>query len=148
MLTIKKKYARENNLSTSFVYAVIKCESNFNKDAVSYADARGLMQLTPDTYRWLAVKKKERPKLKKLFDPKTNIRYGCYFYGILFKEYNDEKTAIAAYHAGMGSVYKWLKDERYSKDGKTLDDIPFRTTKEYVDKVIKTKNIYEFLYGT
>lgn len=139
-------YAKENNLSEYFVYAVIECESGFDKNAVSYADARGLMQLTPDTFRWLQTKKGEELSDDMLFDPETNIKYGCYFYGILMKEYEKEETAIAAYHAGMGNVSKWLKNEEYSPDGKTLSEIPFGNTKKYVDKVIKTKNIYSKLY--
>ena len=139
-------YAKENHLSEYFVYAVIECESGFDKNAVSYADARGLMQLTPDTFRWLQTKKGEELSDDMLFDPETNIKYGCYFYGILMKEYEKEETAIAAYHAGMGNVSKWLKNEEYSPDGKTLSEIPFGNTKKYVDKVIKTKNIYSKLY--
>lgn len=141
-----EKYSSENNLSEHFIYAVIECESGFDKDAVSYADARGLMQLTPDTFTWLQSKKGQELSEELLFDPETNIEYGCYFYGILLKEFQSEETAIAAYHAGMGNVRKWLSDEKYSSDGKTLDDIPFKNTKKYVEKVIKTKNIYSKLY--
>lgn len=142
-----EKNAGENNLQKSFVYAVIKCESGYDERAVSYADARGLMQLTPETFRWLQRKKGEKLSEEMLFDPEINIKYGCYFYGILFEVYKDEATAIAAYHAGMGNVSKWLKDERYSSDGKTLYDIPFKNTKKYVNRVIKTKNIYSKLYN-
>ncbi len=142
-----EKYTEENNLPEYFVYAVIECESGYDERAVSYADARGLMQLTPETFRWLQSKKGEKLGEDMLFDPETNIKYGCYFYGILFEKYHDEATAIAAYHAGMGNVSKWLKDERYSHDGKTLYEIPFKNTKNYVNKVIKTKNIYSKLYN-
>lgn len=140
-------YASENNLDENFVYAVIECESGYDEKAVSYADARGLMQLTPDTFRWLQSKKGESLSEEMLFDAETNIKYGCYFYGILFKTFKDEPTAIAAYHAGMGNVSKWLKDESYSRDGKTLYDIPFKNTKKYVNKVMKTRNIYSKLYN-
>ena len=140
-------YASENNLSESFVYAVIECESGYDEKAVSYADARGLMQLTPDTFKWLQRKRGEKLGEEMLFDAQTNIKYGCYFYGILFEIYGNERTALAAYHAGMGNVKKWLKDERYSRDGKTLYDIPFENTKKYVNKVIKTRNIYSKLYN-
>lgn len=140
-------YAAENNLTENFVYAVIECESGYDERAVSYADARGLMQLTPDTFRWLQSKRGESLSEEMLFDAETNIKYGCYFYGILFGKYKDEATAIAAYHAGMGNVSKWLKDERYSDDGKTLSDIPFKNTEKYVNKVMKTRNIYSKLYN-
>lgn len=140
-------YAAENNLDEYFVYAVIECESGYDEKAVSYADARGLMQLTPETFEWLRSKKGEDLGEEMLFDAETNIKYGCYFYGILFGKYADERTALAAYHAGMGNVSKWLKDERYSRDGKTLYDIPFKNTENYVNKVIKTRNIYSKLYN-
>ncbi len=142
-----EKYTEENSLSEYFVYAVIECESGYDKNAVSYADACGLMQLTPDTFEWLQSKRGEKLGEEMLFDAETNIKYGCYFYGILFEKYKDEATALAAYHAGMGNVAKWLKDERYSHDGKTLYDIPFKNTKNYVNKVIKTRNIYSKLYN-
>ncbi|MBR5437848.1 MAG: lytic transglycosylase domain-containing protein, partial [Clostridia bacterium] len=127
-----EKYTEENKLSPWFVYSVIECESGYDKHAVSYADARGLMQLTPETFKWLQSKRGEKLSEDMLFDPETNIKYGCYFYGILFDIYGDEALALAAYHAGMGNVSKWLKDERYSHDGKSLYDIPFRSTKKYV----------------
>ncbi|MBQ9913715.1 MAG: lytic transglycosylase domain-containing protein [Clostridia bacterium] len=140
-------YAAENNLDEYFVYAVIECESGYDEKAVSYADARGLMQLTGETFEWLQSKKGEALGEELLFDAETNIKYGCFFYGILFGKYADERTALAAYHAGMGNVSKWLKDERYSRDGKTLYDIPFKNTENYVNKVIKTRNIYSKLYN-
>ncbi len=138
--------AKEYGISPSFVYAVIECESGFDKNAVSSVGARGLMQIMPETFLWLQTKTKEELHEDSLFDPETNIKYGCYLYSILFKEFENEETVVAAYHAGTGNVRKWLKDERYSSDGKTLTDIPFPSTKHYVNKVIKTRNIYEKLY--
>ncbi len=141
-----ERYAKENNLSSSFVYAVIKCESNFQKDAVSNVGAKGLMQIMPDTFDWIKGKLKDEKNENEVFEPETNIKYGCYLYGYLTEKYESEAVAIAAYHAGMGNVNKWLKDEKYSKDGKSLKDIPFPTTKKYVSKVLETKKIYEKLY--
>lgn len=140
-------YAKENNLSPFFVYAVIKCESGFDKDAVSYADARGLMQLLPSSFLWLTKKTGESLPENMMLDPETSIKYGCYFYGILFKEFENEREALAAYHAGQGNVRKWLKNEKYSSDGKTLCEIPFGSTREYVHKVMTTKVIYEKIYS-
>ena len=140
-------YAKENNLSPFFVYAVIKCESDFNKDAVSYADARGLMQLLPSSFDWLMIKTGEDLPEDMLFDPETSIKYGCYLYGMFAEEFGSEAVAVAAYHAGPGNVRKWLKDEQYSKDGKTLYEIPFGNTKAYVERVMKVKQLYEKLYG-
>ncbi len=139
-------YSKQNNLSEFFVYAVIKCESNFDKDAVSYADARGLMQLLPSSFEWLMTKTGEELSEEMMFDPETSIKYGCYLYGMFLEEFGSEREAVAAYHAGPGNVRKWLKDDRYSADGKTLYEIPFDNTKTYVERVMQTKEIYEKLY--
>lgn len=140
-------YSKENNLSTDFVYAVIKCESNFDKDAVSSVGAEGLMQLMPDTFNWIKSRLKEDSSDSSAFDPETNIKYGCHYYAYLIKRFGSEELAVTAYHAGPGNLQKWLKDKKYSPDGKTLVDIPFPTTKKYVKKVIETKKIYSNLYG-
>ena len=139
-------YAEENNLSEYFVYAVIKCESGFENDAVSSVGAKGLMQIMPDTFDWIKMKLKDDTSYEDIFDPELNIEYGCYLYGYLMEKYESEEVSLAAYHAGMGNVDKWLKDSEYSDDGKTLKDIPFPSTKKYVTKVIETKKIYEKLY--
>ena len=139
-------YSKENNLSPSFVYAVIKCESNFDNEAVSSVGATGLMQIMPDTFDWINMKLDDDIPYSMATDPETNIKYGCYLYGYLLTRYGRVQEALAAYHAGNGNVDKWLRDEAYSSDGKTLHTIPFPTTNKYVKKVILTENIYEKLY--
>ncbi len=142
-----EKECSSNNLQQEFIFAVIECESGFKKNAVSYMGAKGLMQIMPETFTWLQQLKGEELSEDSLFEPEIAIEYGCYFYALLIEQFGDEATAVAAYHAGASSVEKWLSDERYSADGKTLSDIPFESTKEYVKKVMKTKNIYEKLYN-
>lgn len=139
-------YSQNNNLSEEFVLAVIECESGFDKNAVSYLGARGLMQIMPETFQWLQEKRGENLPDESIFDPETAIDYGCYFYGMLMNQFEDEATAVAAYHAGAAQVEKWLNDENYSADGKTLTDIPYPSTKSYVEKVMRVKNIYHKLY--
>lgn len=142
-----EKYSLSNNLSEEFVFAVIECESGFDKDAVSYLDARGLMQIMPETFNWLQEKRGESLSDESIFDPETAIDYGCYFYGMLMEQFQNEATAVAAYHAGANQVEKWLSDKNYSDDGITLKDIPYPSTKKYVEKVMRVKNIYEKLYN-
>lgn len=141
-----EKYAKENSLEESFVYAVIKCESGFDEKAVSHLGAKGLMQIMPETFSWLQTKTKEKLDEEALYNAETSIKYGCFLYGMLISQYKSKSTAVAAYHAGSGNVSSWLKNSEYSKDGKELDEIPFDTTKDYVLKVIKTQEIYQKLY--
>ncbi len=139
-------YAKENNLSPAFIYAVIHCESGFDNEAVSNVGATGLMQIMPDTFDWINMKLGEDIDYSMATDPETSIKYGCFLYGYLTEKYGRVQETLAAYHAGMGNVDKWLKDNSYSSDGETLHTIPFPSTNKYVKKVMITENIYEKLY--
>ena len=142
------KYAEDFGVPESIVYAVIKTESDFDRNAVSSADtpAIGLMQLTEETYDWVATKLKESPSAFAIYDPETNIRYGVWYLSYLYGRFENWDTAFAAYNAGPGNVSKWLKDPEYSDDGETLKYIPFKETRNYVKKVNDAKAEYESLY--
>ena len=104
------------------------------------------MQIMPETFLWLQEKRGEHLPEESIFEAETAIDYGCYFYGMLMNQFGDEATAVAAYHAGASRVEDWLENPEYSDDGKTLKDIPYPSTKKYVERVMKTKNIYHNLY--
>lgn len=140
--------AAENGLEPALVYAVIRSESGFSSSAQSPVDARGLMQLTPDTFQWVRYRLGEEGAAASevLYDPYENIRYGCANLRLLVGEFGREDTALAAYHAGRGSVSKWLGDASFSRDGRTLDAIPYGDTNRYVKKVLATRDLYNRLY--
>ena len=48
-----ERYSREYQVDRDLVYAVAKVESNFDPNAVSHADARGVMQMTEDAFEWV-----------------------------------------------------------------------------------------------
>ena len=108
---IVTEMAEEYDLSPSLVFAVIHTESKFDKNALSSADAKGLMQITDDTFRW-ALKKAGQEELHpdNLYVPRTNIRYGCYILTLLNEQFNNIETSLAAYNAGQGRVREWLKN--------------------------------------
>lgn len=136
----------EYSVPKELIYAVIKTESNFKSDAVSSKNAIGLMQMKPDTYTWLCSKNDDPendPNL--LYKPEVNIRYGVFYLDMLYSEFGSWETALAAYNAGPSNVRKWLENPEYSDDG-VLTNIPFRETREYVEKVMKAKDTYTQLY--
>ncbi len=143
-----EREAEVSGLDPALVYAVIRSESGFSPAARSSVDARGLMQLTPDTLQWVRYRLGEEGAASSdlLYDPGENIRYGCANLGLLLREFGGEDTALAAYHAGRGCVKGWLTDSRYSGDGERLDDIPYRDTSSYVKKVLVTRDLYHRLY--
>lgn len=143
---IVKKYSKEYSVDEALVFAVIKTESGFNPEAVSSADARGLMQITPETFEWLQTKTGEKHETQELFDPETCIRYGVYFLNMLLYEFDNTETALAAYNAGINRVKAWLQDPELSDDGKTLKYIPFSETRYYVKKVVSAVELYQRIY--
>lgn len=141
-----EKYAAEYEIDEILLYSVIKTESGFNPDSVSYADARGLTQITEDTFDWLLTKTGEDYVFDDLFTPEISIKYGALFLSILQREYGVTETVAAAYHAGMGNVSSWLSDSEYSHDGVHLVKIPIPDTAHYVDKVMSAMDKYYNLY--
>jgi len=143
-----EKYAAEDKIDASLVFAVIKCESSYNPKAVSNIGAMGLMQITPETFTWSQTKLSPNMKLSEasLFDPETNIKFGTLILSLHLKEFGDKTLAIAAYHAGRGKVNEWLRNRGYSADGKTLTKIPTSDTASYVKRVLEAQKTYTNLY--
>ena len=70
--------------------------------------------------------------------PELNVRYGAWYLRHLLDRYGDERTALAAYHAGQGNVDSWRKQGV---------GIQFPETRSYVDKVEQVKTIYAETYA-
>ncbi len=141
--------AEAYSIPEEVIYAMIKCESNFDSSAVSSAGAVGLCQLMPDTFLWLTddiLHEHFEPGM--LYDPETNIRYGVCYLARLYDRFGDWELALAAYNAGPGRVDEWLSDPAYADGEGGLKKIPFRETRNHVKKVNKTWAKYEKLYGT
>lgn len=141
--------SEKNDLDPALVYGIIRAESGFDPDAVSRADARGLMQMTPQTFEWVQtmIPGSEELTADDLFDPKVNIQFGCELLSLLLSHYENESTAICAYNAGIGNVDSWLENPEYSSDGVTLEQIPFGETREYLKRVTQNRETYRELYG-
>lgn len=137
-------YSKEFGITPSLIYGVIYTESRFYPQAASNAGAKGLMQITDGTFKWVLGKLEE--ETGDIFDPKTNIRCGTKILQILYDQFECTETVLAAYNGGIGNVRKWLADSNYSSDGKTLHTIPFSETREYVSRVLKAQKMYQTLY--
>lgn len=137
--------SKEFGVEEAVIYAVIWCESNFKADAVSSVGARGLMQMMPATFAEMQGYLKETHEDDALFDPVVSIRYGTYYLSRMYDRFGDWELAFAAYNAGPTAVSKWLKDEKYSKDGKLIQ-IPYPETEAYVKKVMGMVEKYKKYY--
>lgn len=139
-------YSKKYNIDKYLIYSIIKTESKFDENAVSYKNAKGLMQITDITANW--ANEELKIESMNIFDPNTNINIGTWYLDKLRDEFNgDIKLMIAAYNGGSGNVRKWLKNDKYSSDGKNLDNIPFKETSGYTEKVLKNYKIYKKIYS-
>lgn len=139
--------AAENDVPAAYVASIILAESSYDPMAVSSVGARGLMQIMPDTGEWISGKFDEEFDPEMLFTAEVSIKYGAWYLGFLMDRYaNDMRCATAAYHAGQGTVDKWLDNEEYSPDGVTLAHIPYDSTRTYVDRVMKYYEYYAEVY--
>lgn len=139
------EYADFYGINRALVFAVVKSESSFNKNAVSSKGAKGLMQITDKTAEYIA--KKLGVEEYDLFDEEININFGCFYIKYLYTRFKDIETALVAYNAGEGNVSIWLRDKECSKDGKTLLNIPFEESREYLQKIKLNYKNYKKLYG-
>ena len=150
-LSSVQQYAYEYNVPEPLILAVIKAESNFDPRAKSRAGALGLMQMMPSTFLELTSDEHLGENLSEedLFIPEVSIRYGTYYLSLMHKMFdNNWDNALCAYNAGPGNVTKWLADTEYSDGNGNLTYIPFKETRNYLEKVNKYTETYRNLYYT
>ena len=143
-------YADKYELDPLLVYAIIRTESGFDPAAHSNADAIGLMQITETAFHWLRAKiaPGEELTFESLYDPETNIRFGCYYWACCLERYdNDISTAAASYFSGWTTVDNLLDDSAYSHDHTTLHTYPYGGMEQYVNKIQKNYEAYQRLYA-
>ena len=138
-----KKYSMDPYLIAAMIYE----ESKFNPSSESPAGAVGLMQIMPDTGRWVADKQKRGFKVDDLLDHRVNIDMGCWYFDYLRDKYGDERLALAAYNSGHKNVDRWLDDGLHKNVDDMIETIPFKETRQYVQKVVKTRDEYAKIYS-
>jgi soluble lytic murein transglycosylase len=136
-----REASEENGLEPAFVAGVIYTESRFRPDAESSREAYGLMQLLPESARFIQRKSGIEGDYR---DPEVNIRLGTWFLGYLEDRYQgDERLMLAAYNSGEGTVDAWVSEEGFD----IAKDIPFKETRHYVNNVLEARKTYQDLYG-
>ena len=144
---IIRQQAADKDLDPALVAAVIFEESRF-RDQTSHAGARGLMQITPATARFIARDSGGMAfEEGDLATPQVNISYGTYYMRYLLRRYDGDVTlAVAAYNAGETNVNKWV-DRAGGRDSFDADDdVPFKETRDYVRDVKEKREQYRDNY--
>jgi soluble lytic murein transglycosylase-like protein len=131
------KHAAEFNIDPLFVTAVMRQESIFDKDIVSPAGARGLMQIMPNTGKDIAARLKVKYHDDSLFHYSYNIRFGAHYLKRRLDQFNGSHVlALCSYNAGPHNAIKWQERNKKLEYDLFVEDIGFRETRGYVKKVM------------
>lgn len=145
---IIEKYAVQYGVDPLIVVAVIREESKFLPQSESHKGAKGLMQLMPSTAQSIAESIGDKTYSDKdLLIPEKNIQYGTWYLASLQKVFSNNTTlVIAAYNGGRGHVQEWIKTGQIDPENISQQDIPFKETRVYVGRVLKSYQKYNTLY--
>jgi soluble lytic murein transglycosylase len=143
-----KRFSSANALDPYLVASLIRQESEFNPNAVSRANAVGLMQLLPKVGRGVARQEKLRHfTTQQLFSPAVNLQLGTRYFRQMVDQFGAFEYALAAYNAGSNRVNDWLSDGKYRDPQEFVESIPFTETREYVQAILRNASVYRQLYG-
>lgn len=138
--------ARKVDLPASFVRAIAREESSFDPNAVSPANAYGLIQLIRPTARTYAGPLKLPSDPDSLKNPEINLRIGTSFMRSLFDRYQQNAAIVpAAYNAGPGAADRWLRERGHLNLDEWVETIPYMETRKYTRRVLQSYGVYAWL---
>ncbi|MFO0685443.1 MAG: transglycosylase SLT domain-containing protein [Sandaracinus sp.] len=137
-----REAAHVTRIAPELVWSVMRQESTFDPEVVSYADAIGLMQLMPATAAAVARRTGTTYARNLLFDATTNVRLGTAYLAELHRSYG-VPLCFAAYNAGEHRVEEWLRRGERDLD-RYVEDIPYAQTRNYTRRVTASLAHYRF----
>jgi soluble lytic murein transglycosylase len=141
-----RRESEKNGVDPMIVAGLIRQESTFQADVVSYANAYGLMQLLPKTAKLMARQRRVKYAKSKLFDANYNIELGTYYFKGLVDLTGTPEYALAAYNAGEDRIALWKSERSYEEIPELVESIPFSQTREYVQIVLRNAAVYRMIY--
>lgn len=133
------KVSNRMKVPEDFIYSIARQESAFNAKVRSWADAFGLLQVTPEKARSLARKVNVPYKgFQDLYDIETNLLLGSLLLKNLFQSFKGNFIhTVAAYNAGKSPLYRWLKTWKRNDPFAFIESIPYKETRNYIKLVLR-----------
>jgi soluble lytic murein transglycosylase len=129
--------------------AVIRQESAFWPEAISSAGARGLMQLMPNTAKYVAKVVDVAYTSQRLTgDPDYNLKLGTAYLAQMVEDFGGSYVlALAAYNAGPSRARQWIRElgnpgQSWSDTIDWIESIPFGETRNYIQRVLENLQVY------
>jgi soluble lytic murein transglycosylase len=140
--------AAARNIDPLLIYSVIRQESLFQSRAVSSAAAQGLMQIIPDTGRWIATRLAwPNFTVPDLYLPYINVKFGTYYLQQQLAAFGgDVISALAAYNAGPGNAAAWRKKAGQDDADLVFALVDLEETRAYLQAITQNLAIYRITY--
>ena len=144
-----KRDSEASEVDPFLTASLIRQESEFNPNALSKANAWGLMQLLPSTAKTLAKRRGEKHfSTNELLNPSTNLALGIVDLRQSIDRYGGQvEYALAAYNAGDTPVRQWIAMNDYKDIPEWVESIPYTETREYVQSILRNREMYRAIYG-
>lgn len=143
-------YSEKYSVDENLIFAIIKAESDFDKNVISNKGAVGLMQLMNNTAKEVALKNNieinSNNITQELLNPEKNIEIGTKYTEMMIRKYGNIQVALAAYNAGTGTIDNWIEKGIIKADGSDIEKIPYKETNIYVRKILRNYEMYKNLY--
>lgn len=137
--------ARALGLEPAYVMGLIRQETRFMTMLRSYVGATGLMQLMPNTARWMARKIGFDYSPALLADPAVNLKLGTSYLKKVLDDFDGSQAmAAAAYNAGPSRPRRW-REGAVLEPAIWAENVPFSETRDYVKKVLANATVYAHL---
>ncbi len=142
------RHSKQRNLDPYLVAGLIRQESEYKPDAVSRANAYGLMQVLPSTGRSVArTLGLGRFRVGMLTHPQTNVNMGTYYLARLGESFDGRlEYVLASYNAGKSRADRWKTWGSFDEPIEFIESIPFTETREYVLSVYRNAMVYRAIY--
>jgi membrane-bound lytic murein transglycosylase C len=168
------RYAQKTGVDPALIFGIIYQESRFNPNAVSSAEAYGMMQLVPKSGGIEAFRKAKgesvKPTKEYLMDPENNIELGATYLGMLLFDYwtkgvgnmsSREYCAISGYNTGPGNVSRAftgstgkLTEAQAKANAMAPDELfdflranlPYAETRDYLLRVSAARRHYQQMF--
>lgn len=145
--------AGKYGVDPALVKAVAWRESRFKEDARGAAGELGLMQVGAlAAEEWAGAERLANFRHEDLLDPRSNTLAGTWYLARLLRRYpatdNPAAYALADYNAGRANVLRWIKGEASTNSAAFLASIDFPMTRDYIESVLKRRELYRQNFGT
>jgi soluble lytic murein transglycosylase len=141
--------ARHYGVDPLLLWAFMTVESSYNPRAISRSNARGLMQVMPQTGGLIADRMALRgfsPAL--LFEPEVVLDMSAWYVHQLLRKFDGQAAlAIASYNAGPHRMASWLRKKSKLPLDELIEEIPYDEAREYTKKVLRYWALYRRIYN-